>query len=281
MRLEETVLLHEKDIEKLPPGFLDKGKDAIRIYDIRAKTAALKKVPDLKTDEERWSALVYSPPWGWSTGDDLSLHFHPDRSLKECFVVFSFYPRKSEPSHLDLRIEGPSGVREIPVELPGLQDIGEDTQATALHDVNIGNVEPAEHQLYFEITDACSADVESIRITTQTNHIADDDPGKVEILDYEPNWIRLQARLDRPAFVVISEVFYEGWQATLDGEPVNLLAGDYILRTLPVPEGSHTIELRFRPPTLYWGILITALSLTGLVIYLFSTRSHTQQTRPP
>ena len=61
----------------------------------------------------------------------------------------------------------------------------------------------------------------------------------------------------------MSEVYYPAWKAYVDGEPVSLYRTNYLFRGVPVPEGEHTVELRYESATLRLG---TALSLfTGLI----------------
>jgi len=70
--------------------------------------------------------------------------------------------------------------------------------------------------------------------------------GTVELTEYRPNRMTYQASLDQNSLVVFSESYYEGgWHATIDGEPVDHLRANYILRALPVEEGDHTIEFTF------------------------------------
>ena len=44
---------------------------------------------------------------------------------------------------------------------------------------------------------------------------------------------------------VFSEIYYPGWQAKIDGQPVDIARADYILRVMNVPAGQHTIEMWF------------------------------------
>jgi len=70
--------------------------------------------------------------------------------------------------------------------------------------------------------------------------------GSVELTGYSPNHLIYSAKLDQKSLVVFSDVYYEGgWHATIDGEPVDHLRTDYILRALPVEAGEHTIEFTF------------------------------------
>ncbi len=65
--------------------------------------------------------------------------------------------------------------------------------------------------------------------------------------------------------LIVSEICYPGWKATLDGKPVTLLCADGILRAIPVPAGSHTVELRFAPNSFRLGMGLSVLALVGLV----------------
>ena len=70
--------------------------------------------------------------------------------------------------------------------------------------------------------------------------------GTVELTEYRPNRMTYQVSLDQNSLVVFSESYYEGgWHATIDGEPVDHLRANYILRALPVGAGDHTIEFTF------------------------------------
>mgnify|MGYP007033945024 CR=1 FL=1 len=58
----------------------------------------------------------------------------------------------------------------------------------------------------------------------------------------------------------------DGWQATIDGQAAELGRADYILRTMYVPAGKHTIEMRFDPKSLHVTESIAYGALALLVI---------------
>lgn len=68
-----------------------------------------------------------------------------------------------------------------------------------------------------------------------------------------------------PTFLITSDVFYPGWRATVDGAPVHLYRTDYALRGVQVPAGAHIVRFEFHPATLYYGFLVSALSLLLLI----------------
>ncbi len=92
--------------------------------------------------------------------------------------------------------------------------------------------------------------------------------GQVTISDYAPNRIKLIAETSQPAIVVLSEVYYPGWEAILDGKPANLLRANWTFRAVAIEAGRHEIELRFRPSSFLISGAISALSwlIAGLAV---------------
>jgi hypothetical protein len=80
-----------------------------------------------------------------------------------------------------------------------------------------------------------------------------------------------------PTLLILSEPYYPGWQATLDGQPVPILRANYILRAIPIPAGEHTLELAFQPPSLTIGATISALTIIALIITLLKLHKREAQ----
>ncbi len=77
--------------------------------------------------------------------------------------------------------------------------------------------------------------------------------------------LRLDASPACAGVMVLSDNWYPGWQATLDGRPVEVLRADAAIRAVAIPAGSHRIEMRYRPSSLLWT---AALSLVTLAVVL-------------
>jgi len=90
--------------------------------------------------------------------------------------------------------------------------------------------------------------------------------------DTEPEVIKAHVESEG-GVVVFSERFAPGWEAVLDGADVPIIKADGILRAVCVPPGEHDIQLRYQPPSLLWGAVLSAISLivTGIIM-LVSTR---------
>ncbi|HEX8230781.1 MAG TPA: YfhO family protein [Chloroflexia bacterium] len=90
-------------------------------------------------------------------------------------------------------------------------------------------------------------------------------PGNVEVLEYTSGNIRLRVNADRMALLVVSESWYPGWHATLDGQPVEVHRTNYLSQGVVVPQGSHTIEMRYQSDALNLGAVLSLLGLLGTV----------------
>jgi hypothetical protein len=102
-----------------------------------------------------------------------------------------------------------------------------------------------------------------------------------EVTGYQPNTIDLQVATAREGFLVLSEMFYPGWNAYVDGAPTPVYRTDYSLRGIVMPAGAHTVAFRFESGTFRHGLWITlatlALCLTGGVMSWKRQRSAAAQ----
>jgi hypothetical protein len=93
--------------------------------------------------------------------------------------------------------------------------------------------------------------------------------GVVHLVAYQPNRVALEAELNAPGWVVLSDTYYPGWEATVDGQPTPIYQANGCFRAVPVERaGTHEIQFRFRPKPFYRGALISATSGTLWLITL-------------
>jgi hypothetical protein len=87
----------------------------------------------------------------------------------------------------------------------------------------------------------------------------------VRILSYQPSEIRLQVTADQPGVVLLTDAFFPGWTADVDGVATPVLRGDCFFRAVPVQPGAHIITLRYTPRSFWWGLVI-AFAAAGLIL---------------
>jgi hypothetical protein len=85
------------------------------------------------------------------------------------------------------------------------------------------------------------------------------------VTHYEPDRIGVEAQLPKAGTLILSEIWYPGWQAKVDGltRPVERIGG--ILRGVQLDSGSHRVVLVYAPATVRWG---KRLSLVGIMIVI-------------
>jgi hypothetical protein len=106
------------------------------------------------------------------------------------------------------------------------------------------------------------------------NYIGSFDPqknGTITLTDYQPNHLTYTANATGEQLAVFSEIWYgpnKGWQAYIDGQPVDHIRSNYILRALKVPAGSHKIEFKFNPASFRIGDTISLASSLTIILLL-------------
>ena len=87
-----------------------------------------------------------------------------------------------------------------------------------------------------------------------------------DVTGYAPGFVDIHTTSDRLAYLYVSEIPYPGWQATIDGQPANLLVADGLFSALDMPPGGHHVVLQYVPKPFYIGAAISAATLLTLAI---------------
>lgn len=94
----------------------------------------------------------------------------------------------------------------------------------------------------------------------------DSSEGSVEWVAAEPEYLKLNVNATRVSALVVSETFATGWTATLDGNPIHIYATNAAVRGVAIPQGKHVLEMQYRPPWQWAGILLSLLGILGCVM---------------
>jgi uncharacterized membrane protein YfhO len=89
------------------------------------------------------------------------------------------------------------------------------------------------------------------------------------ITQYQPERVVIEARLDEPGVLLLTDAWYPGWQAMVDGERAAICRANLLFRAVALEPGMHRVVLDFRPLGQSVG---GALSGLGLVILAIVSR---------
>jgi hypothetical protein len=90
--------------------------------------------------------------------------------------------------------------------------------------------------------------------------------GEVQITGYAPDRVEIRVEGPSEGYLVLSDPYYPGWRATVDGAPVPLLRANYAFRAVRVPPGVHEVTMVFRPNLWLAGVAIAAATLFCLLL---------------
>ncbi len=107
-------------------------------------------------------------------------------------------------------------------------------------------------------------------------HVRIDGERNLAFTHYSNERVELSALAPITAYVVLSDVFYPGWTATLDDQPTRLYPANFAFRAVLVPPGEHRVTFTFEPLMWRVGIGVSAITLLVLIGYAVW---HWQRTR--
>jgi hypothetical protein len=92
--------------------------------------------------------------------------------------------------------------------------------------------------------------------------------GPARIVTDDPQRVVVRARSTRPGVLVLTDTYFPGWKAKLDGRDVPIEQVNYTLRGVPIGAGTHVVEFRYRPLSWRIGWITSLLALIGLAAAL-------------
>ena len=88
----------------------------------------------------------------------------------------------------------------------------------------------------------------------------------VALLGRDHTRITIKAEMACKGLLVHNQTFYPGWEALVDGRPAAIEEADGALQSVVVEAGTHRVDFRYRPLTVYWGGLLTAAGLGAALL---------------
>lgn len=103
--------------------------------------------------------------------------------------------------------------------------------------------------------------------------------GRVEVIEAADGRVEVVAESAAPAFLVLSDTWYPGWQVEVNGRPATIARTNYVLRGVLLPGGRSRVVFTFRPQSFHLGVGITGLSvLVVLGLLVWGMRSKARNT---
>jgi hypothetical protein len=130
----------------------------------------------------------------------------------------------------------------------------------------------AELQQVRKINSKTTAVVDETKFKIDGEEFSVDSLAAIRLLEYQPNKLVYESVNTQPGFAVFSEIYYpKGWTVSVDGEPASLLRANFVLRALPLPAGTHRIEMVFDPAPYRIGNPVSAAAGWIVVLIVLAT----------
>jgi hypothetical protein len=86
---------------------------------------------------------------------------------------------------------------------------------------------------------------------------AGDGNSTLDILAYEPERIQIAVRVENPGYLLLTDTFYPGWVAEVDGKSVPIYRADLYFRAVSLTRGEHQILFYYRPLVARIGLVVS------------------------
>lgn len=91
--------------------------------------------------------------------------------------------------------------------------------------------------------------------------------GKVHSTHWSSNRVTVRVSATRPGLLIVSQAWFPGWHASVDGKAAPVLRANGIVQGVPIGPGRHRVELRYRSPGLKAGAMISSATVMILILY--------------
>lgn len=146
---------------------------------------------------------------------------------------------------------------------------------------NIEYVDNANEEIeridQIDLSKTALVDIKFKKELNGVENVYKDSLSSVSLISYEPNKLVYKTKSAKDGVAVFSEIYYPGWEVTIDGEPAQHGRANYILRIMNIPAGEHTVEFSFDPKSLHITetiayIAFALLVATILIIFVLAFR---------
>jgi hypothetical protein len=105
-------------------------------------------------------------------------------------------------------------------------------------------------------------------------------PAAAQFAEDSGERIALSVDAKRAGYLVLSDTYYPGWQATVDGRRAEVKPADVAFRAVAVPAGRHTVVFEYHPWSVRLGGMLSLAGLAAIALGLLLTRRGTRERAP-
>lgn len=116
----------------------------------------------------------------------------------------------------------------------------------------------------YDPTSIALVEAESARFNSTSVQPTD----SAKVSDIGDDFLEVRTQTSDDQFLVLSDVYYPGWHAKIDGKSTHIYQTNYLLRGVKVPPGKHTIRFEFSPLSFKLGMGISAASFSVFIYFL-------------
>jgi hypothetical protein len=102
------------------------------------------------------------------------------------------------------------------------------------------------------------------------------EPGGATVRGSGSSALQIDVQAPEAGYLVLSEFWYPGWQATVNGAPVAPEVANGAFLAVPIPAGASTVDLRFWPATFTWGLVAAGVGVLMIVGLFLPGRTRRQ-----
>jgi len=96
---------------------------------------------------------------------------------------------------------------------------------------------------------------------------------KVEFIAEDRNQLHLRVQATEKAMLVLSDTYYPGWKAFIDGKEIKIYRANYNFRAIPLKPGEHEVKFIYNPISFKLGMVVSILTLIAVVFYFMKMNS--------
>ncbi len=112
---------------------------------------------------------------------------------------------------------------------------------------------------------------DSVNLSTDVIEAQND---RIQLLTYSDREITLTTESEKKSFLVLSDIFYPGWVAYVDGKKTSIYQANIAFRGIPVSEGKHSITFKYEPRSYLLGSVLSLVSILTLIGFIFRSKSY-------